>query len=169
MAPQPAVNNFMVVAEQQRYRPRYGVQSLMQLTGAAELVPKEQLVGALGAGWQPIFDVGRPEGAAAATCLRNLARRGVNYSGQAQATQIALIICDSARVISQALNAGGGLSTAALATGLGRAGPSLQPALTFRSAFSATRVDVVGAVRDIGYRTSCSCFAYLAPRLWPIT
>ena len=169
MAPQPAINQFMLTAEQQHYRPRYGVQSLMQLTAAAEIVPKEQLVGAVGVGWQPIFDVGRSEGAAAASCLQQMARRGINYSGQPQATQIALIICDAARIISKALNAGGGLSTQALAQGLAKVGPTFQPALTFRSGYSATRADVVGAVRDIGYRTSCSCFTYLAARLWTIS
>ena len=51
---------------------------------------------------------------------------------------------------------------------LGKIGPRFQPASTYRTGFSPSRPDIVGAVRDIGYKPGCSCFAYLSPTLWPV-
>jgi hypothetical protein len=167
IAPDAAVNAFMIAAEQQRYRPRYAVNSLMQLSSMQ--APAAQKVGAVGVGWQPLADSGKvPQHAAAQACLSELKRGGVNYGGSVAPTSIALHICDQIRLITESAKAGGGFSTAALMRGLAKVGPTFQPATTWRSGFSATRSDVVGAVRDVAYNAGCSCFAYTSSRLWPV-
>lgn len=163
-----SITIFATAAEQQRYRPRYGVQSLNVLHPSNENVPRGQYNGALGVGWLPSHDTNTVEGAAAASCLRDLAARGHNYAGKSEPTFIALMICDAVRLIAGALKASGTLSVAGLATGIANFGPQFEPAATFRSGFSAGRPDIVGAVRDIGYDSTCSCFGYLARTLWPI-
>jgi hypothetical protein len=163
-----SITIFATAAEQQRYRPRYGVQSLNVLHPSNESVPRGQYNGAVGVGWLPSHDTNSVEGAAAASCLRDLAARGHSYAGKSEPTFIALMICDAVRLITGALNASGTLSVAGLATGIGTFGPRFEPAATFRSGFSAGRRDIVGAVRDVGYDAKCSCFRYASRTLWPI-
>lgn len=164
-----SITIFAEAAEQQQYRPRYGVQSLGQLSQANQNVPKGQFAGALGVGWKPTDDVAHiPDTAAARSCMQDVAREGQHYDASGQAVYVALVICDAVRLIAHALNAAGSISTTALAVGIGKAGPGLQTASTFRSGFSPSRPDIVGAVRDIGYDNGCSCFAYISLKLWPV-
>jgi hypothetical protein len=159
---------FATSAENQHYRPRYGIQTLSQPYQAAETAPKVQFKGTLGVGWGPVQDVNRWEGEAAASCLRNVAKRGEDYTGRSGPTIVALVICDGVRLIADALNAAGAISTAALSVGIGKVGPTFRPASIFRSGFSPSRSDFVGGVRDLGFDAKCSCFAYLSTRLWPV-
>jgi ABC-type branched-subunit amino acid transport system substrate-binding protein len=164
-----SVTVFATAAENQHYRPRYAIQTLNELESASATAPAVQFKGALGVGWGPVQETGKYEGEAPATCMRAMAKRGLNYAGNGQATTVALITCDDVRLIAAALNAAGAVSTSALAVGLGKIGPTFAPASTFRAGFSPSRADFIGAVRDLGFDSSCTCFRYLASRLWQVS
>jgi hypothetical protein len=169
IAPDPNVDFFMIAAEQQKYRPRYGVNSLLQLSQMQQIVPGAQLVGALGVGWQPYADVNKPpQNEAVRSCMGDLKRAGVDYGGDATPWSIALYICDEIRLITESVKAAGGFSTVHLTQGLAKVGPTFQSAVAFRSGFGPGRSDIVGGVRDLAYSTGCSCFAYTSSRVWPV-
>lgn len=164
-------NYFMTVAEQQRYRPRYAYSSLWQFTqgGGTGGAPVGQFTGAVGSGWEPYVDTGDNTNPAAKACMAALKRGGVDYGGSLVPTDIALYLCDEIRLIAQAIEAGGGFSTADLNAGLARIGHTYTPAVvSFQTGFSSTRADVVGAVRDIAFNTECGCFRYRSSQLWSV-
>ena len=169
MADASSVTVFATAAENQHYRPRYAVQTLNELEGAAATAPAVQFNGSLGVGWGPTQETGKSEGEAAASCMRAMAKRGLNYSGNGSATTVALVTCDDVRLIAAALNAAGAISTSALAVGLSKVGPTFPPASTFKSGFSSSRADFIGAVRDLGFNSSCTCFRYLSSKLWQVS
>jgi hypothetical protein len=158
---------FAISAQAQHYFPRYAVTSYEgiqpQMMGND---PASQLVGALGIGWAPSLDVnaaqdpGGEPGAAA--CNQVMSAGGMHATARfAQAVMDA--ICDGVQLIVRGATAGGGLDPASLQRGLGLIGPTFPTALGFASGLSATRPEVPGAARDIGYETSCSCFEYSGP------
>src|SRR5690349_22550034 len=48
---------FMQQADNQGYRPRYGINSGNNMQVVAQVVSKSQLTGATGIGWTPAFDI----------------------------------------------------------------------------------------------------------------
>jgi ABC-type branched-subunit amino acid transport system substrate-binding protein len=154
---------FMTAADQQQYRPRYALNSYMNLASVMESVPpKAQLEGSVGVGWLGPNDASganfdlKPKGFA--TCQDYIKRSGQNPTG------FALIIlttyCDSMRLFLYAAEKGGSFDAASIQRGLAMAGTAFPSALVLRPAFSDTRMDGAGTVRDIAYDTACSCFRY---------
>lgn len=137
---------FGTPAENQRYRPRYGVNTATAAgLLAGQLTPYEQLKGAVGLGWLPSIDLtandsAKPAyaGPGRARCLSVMDKAGITFpSTNAAAT--ALSICDQLYSFRDAANQtvarGEGLTAAALVRsveGLGaRFGAAGVPSATF--------------------------------------
>lgn len=161
-----ALLGFMLSADDQGYRPRYGLSSF--LTPAALLegtAPARQLVGSVGAGWSPSVDVTDARdpgdtGPGETFCKKVLAEGGQTFKGQRLAEAVAFAFCDGLRLIADSARAGGGLTGRQVAAGMQVAGPRLQSAFGFGNGFGKGRSFLPGAVRDLAYDTGCSCFAY---------
>ena len=154
-------------AESQRYRPRYALHSsnaigvLMQSNA-----PRAQNVGALGVGTAPSMDIVGDTGditPGGKLCRDILGSRGQAPKDGGLPQTYAYSLCDSLRAAVEGFAAGGGLDGGSMKAGIGVVGPKFAPAVTFESALSATSPVFAGAARDIGYRTSCTCYSYLSP------
>lgn len=158
-----AVAYFMINAEQQGYRPRYALNSYLNLASVMQSVPpRAQLTGAVGVGWvgpndvdlarldtkPPSFD----------TCRDYIRKSGQNLSGSALFIQTSY--CEGVRLILYAAQAGGGFDSASIQRGLALKGASYPSALVLDSALSQRRMDGASAVRDVRYDTACRCFLY---------
>jgi hypothetical protein len=86
-------------------------------------------------------------------------KHGVDISAAGAAT-VAFGECDGVEVLAHAMAAAHAFDAAALRRAMDVAGPRLQSALTWRSALSAARADLPGAVRDIGF--DGAAFRYLS-------
>lgn len=161
-----ALLGFMLSAEDQGYRPRYGLSSF--LTPAALLegtAPQGQLIGAIGAGWSPSVDVSDARdpgdtGLGETECKRILAKGGQTFNGKRLAEAVAFAFCDGLRLIRDSAVVGAGLSGPQIASGMQAAAPRLQSAFSFGNGFGAERFFLPGAVRDLAYDSRCRCFAY---------
>jgi ABC-type branched-subunit amino acid transport system substrate-binding protein len=162
---------FMIAAEQQQYRPRYSLNSAMNLASVMESVPpKAQLVGSLGVGWLPPNDVSgnnldlKPPGFA--TCRQYIQRSGQNPTGFALV--ILTAYCDSLRLFLYAATQGGGLDAASLRRGLATQGTAFSSALVLDAPYSDVRMDGAASVRSIAFDTACGCFRYQSRQRRPV-
>ena len=161
-----ALLGFMLAAEDQGYRPRYGLSSF--LTPAALLegtAPHRQLIGAIGAGWSPSVDVTDARdpgdtGPGETECKAILKKGGQTFEGKRLAEAVGYAFCDGLRLIVSSAVAGGGLTGPQIAAGMQAAGPRLQSAFGFGNGLGQSRFFLPGAVRDLVYDTACRCFAY---------
>lgn len=156
---------FQSAAESQRYRPRYGVNSLnAPSTLMASTAPAAQMAGASGLGYVPSLDVDAaqepPMGEATAFCRAAMRRAGLNYSGKRFADGYSLAYCDALRLVVEAATAGGGLTGPQVLDGIERLGRSFSPASTFRSGLGRGARSLPGAGRVLRWTTGCGCFAY---------
>jgi hypothetical protein len=161
---------FMQAAEAQHYRPRYALTTYhAPFAALASLgAPAAQLAGSLGIGWFPLSDVDDPQdpgdvGVGARSCRDALVRGGQTGVKQRSVALIAFVFCDGINMVVRAA-AAGGLDPAGISQGLQRVGPTFASALTWRSAL-ANHPYVPGAVRDLGFDGSCTCFTYLSRTL----
>jgi hypothetical protein len=157
---------FMLSADDQNYRPRYALSSF--LTPAALLqgtAPERQLVGSVGVGWSPSIDVTDASdpgdtGPGEVECKRMLAKGGQTFKGKRLAEAVAFAFCDGLRLIASGAIAGGGLTGPQIANGVQSAGPKLSSAFGFGNGLGPSRYFLPGAVRDVAYVESCTCFRY---------
>lgn len=160
----PWLFTFAVAAESQVYRPRYGLHSGNAPVAAFQgNAPPEQQVGAAGLGHVPAVDTSGQSGEitpGGPFCRQVMTSSSIAFDGNRQAEANAFAICDAIRLVVGAAEAGGGLSSSNIAAGLGRIGPSFDPAATFSSALSDRSPVLPGSGRDFGYDASCSCFVY---------
>lgn len=147
---------FMTAAENQHYRPRYGLTSYHAPGAALEgTVPAAQLVGSLGVGWLPVSDVDSNHnpgavGPGETACRKVMKDHGVDISSGGAALA-AFAECDGIHVMVQAVTAEHDASTRAVRAGVAAIGPSFQSALVRQSGFSGNRAVMPGAVRDFAY------------------
>jgi len=150
-----AVLFFAQVAENQAYRPRYGLTSLDLPAGllATGALPKQQLAGATGTGYLPMGDVGdmtRTTSTADTSC-RELMRRAGQATTDPTAVLYMQIECDDLHLILAALVRSGSPTVAGLRSGLDGLGTAFVaatvPAMTWRSSV----FDAVSAVRDFHF------------------
>jgi ABC-type branched-subunit amino acid transport system substrate-binding protein len=160
---------FPTAAEQQRYRPRYAVNSQDEIAAFLEAnSPPAQLHGALGVGWMPPSDVDSDQdphaSPGAAACAALMRKAGVALTPR-QAYYQAMVTCDLELLFAVAAGRGGGFDTSSLASGVAAAAGSFPYATTFggRSGLSSGP-DKAGVMRDIGYVDACRCFRYLSER-----
>jgi hypothetical protein len=158
---------FMNVADQQGYRPRYGLSSLEAPPVIVQNVtaPGSQLHGSLGAGWAPYADVNAADFDAearrpAAACIRTLAAAQMAPKDN-NAAVLVLPSCEGpmfalaafGRWIEQGrrgtlLEAVNGIGTSYAAAG------------TMRSELSARQHDGASGYRGFSFQDACTCFRY---------
>jgi ABC-type branched-subunit amino acid transport system substrate-binding protein len=156
---------WMTVAEQQGYRPTYGLTSDSIPDYMAATIPGQQMVGAMGIGFSPspsgVDTSGdrNPMRSSAATkqCLDILKKAGQDMS-QGSVQETALLGCDAFFFVVQALRLGGADGFRA---GLAKIGSSFQPATTGATAFDLVRRDGPAFVRDNAFDSACSCWRYV--------
>jgi hypothetical protein len=157
----------MIAADEQNYRPRYGLSSLEAPPVIVQNLsePNSQLHGAMGAGWAPFMDVNKANFDAAARapgqrCLDVLRKAGI-VPGDNNATILALPSCDgplfAAKALTQLVNAS---ADTRLLDVVARLGSSYRASGTYATSFTATKHDGASAYRDFAYFDACSCFRY---------
>jgi ABC-type branched-subunit amino acid transport system substrate-binding protein len=154
---------FMLAANSQRRSYVYGV-STQDAPGIAlqSLAPAEQLKNAHGYGYRPGLDVDDghqpPQTAPMRTCFDFYKSRGFGTTSLNRPAMA--LICDSVTLVREALAGVAVPTQAGFARVVDGFGTGLAVASTFQSRFSATQHDGIGAYRDLGYSTGCSCFVY---------
>lgn len=147
---------FMTAAENQRYRPRYGLTSYHAPAAALQgTVPGAQLVGSMGVGWLPVSDVDSahnpgPVGPGETACRKIMQDHGVDITSAGAAT-VAFAECDGIHLMLRAVIAQRDASSAGVRAGVGRIGPTFSSALIRQSGLSTSRAVMPGAVRDFAY------------------
>jgi hypothetical protein len=156
---------WMTVAEQQGYRPTYGLTSDSIPDYMAATIPGQQMVGAMGIGFSPSPSGVDTSGdrnpmrnsAATKQCLDILKKAGQDMS-QGSVQETALLGCDAFFFVVQTLWLGGADGFRA---GLAKIGSAFQPATTFATAFDLVRRDGPAFVRDNAFDSACSCWRYV--------
>ena len=160
------LSTFQTAAAEQHYIPRYGINTYNDpATNLAKVAPASEQVGDAGVGWGPTYDVatGQDPGATAGAskCLSVMSAASVQNSDRL-AVAFGLAMCDAMQLVSQGASAGAGFSAAAIGRGIDQIAPKFSPAFTFATGLVPGRSFVPGAVRDLAWKTDCSCFAYLS-------
>ncbi|MHB8451656.1 MAG: type 1 periplasmic-binding domain-containing protein, partial [Mycobacteriales bacterium] len=156
---------FQISAESQHYYPRYGVSTYNDpYSNLQNVSPAAENTGDLGVGWAPTFDVSDQNdpgvtGPGERECLADMANAGVHNSDRL-AEAFGLAICDGIRLAAQGAVAGGGLTGMDIYQGLMRIAPSFSSAFNFANGLGPSQLFVPGAIRDLAYFSSCSCFRY---------
>lgn len=160
-------------ANSQKYYPRYGLSSNdgAQILYNTNLIPKAQLNGAVGFGWEPFLDVsdaynpdnGPDSNSARRSCLALMKKNGQDVSSSIVKRQ-AIQGCDQFSFLKAALGKSGGNPTpASFLTGVDSMGESFVSGVTFRTHFDSLQHNGVAAVRAFGYVPACDCFRYTGP------
>lgn len=157
---------FQLAANNQGYRPRYGVTSYnAPVTFLQTNSPPGQNNGALGVGWSTSLDVddrndpgdtnpGERE------CRQVMAKAGHTFTGKRLAEAVAFAFCDGINLIVTGAVAGGGLTGAQIYQGVLKQAPSFRTAFGFSNALGPKRLFIPGAVRPLAFHTECACFRY---------
>jgi len=154
-------------ASSQHYYPRYGLNSGdgVQVLLDAGLMPKDQLNGAVGYGWEPLLDVA-DDGTAANTnmtrqrCVALMRKAGIDISGAA-ATRGAIENCDQFWFFKAAVERGGAfVSRPAFLAGVNAEARAFVSGATFATLLAPAQHDGVAAIRDFAYANGCGCFRY---------
>lgn len=151
-------------AESQHYRPRYFVSTVQALTLVQETAPKAQLVGAMGVGFFPTYDVDNAHdpgdvGPAEAHCRAIHQQNGQDTSAR-NAFNLMLKACDGFAFLQRAI-AAGGLSPEGVYQAV-RNNVAVDPSGTFGISYLGGRFDGPAAVRDLGYDSAKQAFVYLS-------
>ena len=161
---QSQISFFMIQADKQQYRPRYGLSSFDNPQLLETLAPKAQLTNAVGAGWNPVLDNDtshsvQPINANAKRCSDDMNASNVsNSTGNAVAA--AFETCDVFFFLQSALTSPSQLSSAGLLQAVNGLGGAYQAPNTFQVVMGQNKHDGASAVRDFGFDGSCSCFLY---------
>ena len=158
---------FQMSAENQRYRPRYGITTYNAPYSNLEadgLVGPEANAGAMGIGWTPNFDVGQrndpPPSAGARNCQQVMAKAGQQLAGKRLASAYAFSLCDTLYLLGRGAQAGSGFTASALAAGIFRTSADFSPANGFAPALKADQPYVQGVARDLSWNADCGCLRY---------
>lgn len=160
-------------ADSQHYHPRYGLssQSGAQTLYSSGVIPKGQLNGAIGLGWDPALDLqasdnpdnGPYSNDTRRACLALFQKNGVTFGGSPTAEAQALAICDMVWGLRAILTAAGApLTTNTYAVGVQRVGRSFTAATTLGSFLTPDHRAAVGAAADWSYASSCDCMRYVS-------
>jgi hypothetical protein len=157
---------FLQAAESQGYRPRYAYLPGLGALGAQNS-PAAQLKGAMTVGWVPTSDVaaGQDPGdlAGGARCRAAMKSARLDVTDRAD-LKTAYAVCDAIYSLRDALTVGGEPSVRGLRQGFDSIGARFTPAMTFRSAISASQHFGVSAVRDMAYDSGCSCLVFTSKK-----
>ncbi|MCW2571907.1 MAG: hypothetical protein JWO88_1965 [Frankiales bacterium] len=160
---------FNSYAYSQNYFPRYGGSTgngWQVLLDAGDLQPKT-LNGAMGIGWQPLFDIpyvnggtGPGNNATRQRCFKVFkdggmpATSGATAGAQAEGCDVMYLLPTLFRGYQ------GPVNVAALLQRLNALGTSYPQASGLGSRFAADQHDGAGAYANLQFKTSCNCFAY---------
>jgi hypothetical protein len=152
---------FMLQADNQQYRPRYGFGSLSAATLESN-IPDSQLRRSMGVGWNPQGDVtlanAPPQNATKERCAKVLKDAGHKYTdGLAFGT--ALTYCSHLLLLQTALAKAGGFDVDALHAAIDGLS-AWTPPTTFAAHFAPGRYDGVAAVRPYAFDDGCGCYRY---------
>lgn len=159
---------FTQSAENQGYRPRYGLNSQSGNTiAAANMSPataRAQFKGARSVGWAPAADVRpdeEPKNNTRDRCLAIMAKHNVTFSSRNARGQ-AIQECDSLWFMMAALRASGSrvINQNMFLQGVARLGTGYRPGMTFITSVSSSRHDGAAGARNLSYDQGCNCFHY---------
>jgi len=156
---------FMTSAENQGYRPKYGLATwsdaeFLRANGSAA-----QLAGSTGIGWMPGYDLEvrqLPVDAPKRRCLAAMKAAGVPALEAQTDTLIQLRACEEVFFAQRLLNTATDLSPRGLASAVAALGT--QPSYAgFGDQFGPSKLWGASAYRDLAFDSSCSCFSYRGP------
>jgi hypothetical protein len=153
---------FMQQSESQRYRPRYFLE--YQPNTFAQNVPAEQLSGAMSESYVPMLDVAEgqdpgPPTSASKTCLEVM-RKGGQQPDSRSVVWYMQTICDGLFFMKAAIDNHGALGDTALRPALEALGSRVPSAMTWATRLSRSQHAGTYGLRDLSFRSDCSCFAY---------
>jgi hypothetical protein len=158
---EPAV--FMRAAENQRYRPIYGLTSQQYPDALRALVDSAQLRGAAVIGWLPPLDVAEgqdPRLPPTRQCIDVLKANGKTFASRTD-EGLATYVCDTTAVFTAVAARPGGIGGQATFAAIAAHGEyPFAPASTFASRLEAGRPDGVRTWRLAAYDGACACFVY---------
>jgi substrate-binding family protein len=155
-------------AESQNFRPRYGLTSTDTPGQSLEdLAPHEQLRGAMGVGWNPIFDVGPevdPGGSRAAELCKKILRDAGQDAGAGRNLK-----CDNAFFLKAVLDRAPALNVKGMRIAVENLGDRFLPSGTFATRFGPGRWDGPSLYRYLAFDfAGCECFKYTSgPKTLP--
>jgi len=160
---------FQRQAEDQHYRPRYGITSFdlpLTVEENSAVAPPVQQIGSIGIGWQPLNDTSTPKDVGdmpgGKRCFAALKAGGQTFNGSTRRAAFAgALVCDAFYLLRDAMVGGKGFTGADILQAMPTVGPTFTPAGTFGSVLSGNDHGVPGYYRDLQYQAACSCFAYL--------
>jgi ABC-type branched-subunit amino acid transport system substrate-binding protein len=156
---------FMTNAENQGYRPKYGLATwsdaeFLRANGSAA-----QLAGSTGIGWMPGYDLAvrqLPVDEPKRRCLAAMKAGGVPALQAQTDTLIQLRACAEVFFAERLLNTASDLSPRGIAAAAAALGD--QPSYVgFAERFGGSKLWGANAYRDLSFDSSCSCFAYRGP------
>jgi hypothetical protein len=158
------VLEWMQQANSQRYTPRYGLNSTSGLSGSAPTFPAEQMIGSVGVGWIPTYDLTAADYPASKLpalgklCLRIMRDAGIDTSD----IHTQLAVCDQLFFVQQVLGKiSGPLNQATALAAINAVGSSFLPAETFGAYLSSSRHDGMSHVANVIFVESCTCYRYI--------
>lgn len=156
---------FGTAAENQGYRPRYGLSSYnAPQAGLIAFTPAAQLRGSVGAGWSPGLDMADAQtpalNPAAKQCEALMVRAGESLRNKRLGYAVSQTFCDGLNLFVAAAKASGGLTPEKLGQGLLIAGPRFPSSISFSTALTQGRAFLPGSYRGFGYDPVCSCYKY---------
>lgn len=153
---------FMTAAENQGYRPLYGLSTNNNLATLQQLAPKAQLAGATGVSFGP-YDVLRPQdpgpNGARRRCLKIMRAEGMDLSDR-NAEGAAMLYCDYFLFLKAAVDAAGRADAASIRRAVDAFAGSYESALVFQTRFGADKHDGAAAIRMVGRGRDCDCWVY---------
>ena len=153
---------FATAAQAQGYAPRYAITSFDFPNG----MPKEQLHGAFGVGWEPTDDLTNAIPATPGVKRCQAATAGLHADYAAAGVDRIYLTCDNLYFLKAAYDAAGDVGSGALERGARRLGTGLASAFTF-AIDTTTRNDGAAAYRDLSYDDGCACLTYGEERRLP--
>jgi ABC-type branched-subunit amino acid transport system substrate-binding protein len=159
---------FMTAAQQQRYKPKYGIWSADSPTILATTAPHQQLSGSAGVGYLPGLDVASAQDPTAQTptakaCLQKGKRMGLDESGLAN--PLIRATCDTVTSLLRAIagDVQRTRSTSLLEQGFDALATRISPASTFGIRWARGHHDGANGYRQLVFSDDCGCFRYVGP------
>ena len=143
---------FMTEAENQGFRPRYGMNTLDIPYFVNDQANAAQLHGALAVGWSPASDVYKPDEPSSP-------RRELCYE-LTDGYRAPQRFCDAVFFLKDALDRAPSFDVAGLRASVETMGESFDPVFSLRTFFGPGRHDGASATRLVAFVDECECFRY---------
>lgn len=159
---------FLQAAENQMYRPRYGLDSQFPPALAAQNAPAKQFSGALGVGFRPPVDVNVAQDPGDVSpqegrCKTLMTKAGVDWKADRNSELAILSECAQVWGLTAALTRSGEPTQSGLRRGFESLG-RVAGTLTFSETWGPNRHASASTLADLAYIEKCSCFTYSGVR-----